>query len=404
MYLRFCLYTVLRNQQFYAPFILLALRQTGLTYTEIGGLYAIRSLTVNALEVPSGAMADSWGRRSTLALSMLAYCVSFLLLGLGAGFWPFAVAMVLFGVGEAFRTGTHKAMLYQWLQLEGRSDEKVTFYGRVRSWGKLGAALNVVLAGGLAAATGRYSVVFVAAIVPYALNALNVFLYPAALEGPAKRRARGELRAVVRNLWRSLRTPELRKLLVRSVTYDGLFKTTKDYVQPMIQALLPATALVAWMSAEQRTALALPAFYLGAHLLSSVAARRAGHMARWFGSPRRGEMFFWGANLVLFAGLGVSLLLSSLAGVVVCFLFVFGLQSAWKPINTAAVADAGDDDALATLLSVLSQAKSLFAAALAPLLGLAVDHLAGGGLYPVPVVGVVLALVVLGVTARRRHA
>lgn len=402
MYLRFCLYTILRNQQFYAPFLLLALRDADLSFTRIGALYMVRSITVNLLEVPSGAVADRWGRRRTLALSMLAYCVSFLLLGLGAGFWTFAAAMVLYGVGEAFRSGTHKSMIYQWLALQGRKKEKVSFYGSVRSWGKIGAGVNVVAAGLLAAWTGAYTAVFLAAIVPYLLNALNVFTYPHELEGPAKRKGPSSYGEFLRKLWTTLRAPRMRSLLLRSVAFEGLFATTKDYVQPMIRTLLPAAVVLAWVAEDQRATVAVTAFYVVGYVLSSVASRRAGRLADRLASPRAAELFFWGANLLVFGGIGAALVFDSLAGVVAAFLLLLALQNLWKPINSAAFADEGSEEALTTVLSVQSQAKSLFAAALAPVLGLAIDYGFAGELYPVALLGLGLSTLVLGVTLRRR--
>ncbi len=51
---RFCLYGFLKNQQYYEPFLWLALLAKGLSLTEVGLLMGFRAICVNVLEVPTG--------------------------------------------------------------------------------------------------------------------------------------------------------------------------------------------------------------------------------------------------------------------------------------------------------------------------------------------------------------
>ena len=88
---------------------------------------------VNGLEMPAGAVADVLGRRRSMVTSVLGYIGSFVLLGLTQ-----PVALLCVAVGEAFRTGTHKAIIFDGLEQEGRSSEKTSVCGYTRSWSKLG--------------------------------------------------------------------------------------------------------------------------------------------------------------------------------------------------------------------------------------------------------------------------
>jgi len=146
MLTRFCLYGFLKNQQYFEPFLVLVLLDKGLSFFEIGLLVAFREVTVNLFEVASGAVADVYGRRRAMITSFAAYIVSFLLFGLASSLLALFAAMFFFGIGEAFRTGTHKAMIFAWLRSQGREKERTAVYGRTRSWSKLGSALSVVLA------------------------------------------------------------------------------------------------------------------------------------------------------------------------------------------------------------------------------------------------------------------
>ena len=146
MLFRFSLYGFLKNQRYFEPFLVLVFLDKGLSFFVIGLLIAFREATVNLLEIPSGAMADVWGRRRAMVASFASYIVSFLIFGAATGAPALFLAMFFFGVGETFRTGTHKAMIFAWLRLQGRTDEKTRFYGYTRSWSKFGSAVSVVLA------------------------------------------------------------------------------------------------------------------------------------------------------------------------------------------------------------------------------------------------------------------
>ena len=127
MLTRFSLYGFLKNQQYYEYFLLLAFRQMGLSYFFIGLLIAFREIMINLMEIPTGAIADLWGRRKSMVLSFTSYIVSFAIFGLSGTaalkgnlsqhvLIPLLfAAMVFFAIGDAFRTGTHKAMIFMWL-------------------------------------------------------------------------------------------------------------------------------------------------------------------------------------------------------------------------------------------------------------------------------------------------
>ncbi len=121
MLIRFCLYGFLKNQRYFEPFLYLAFLAKGRSFFEIGVLLAVQGITIVALEIPSGAIADLFGRRRSLVLSFVAYLLSFLVLGLAESYWALCGAMMLHGIGEAFRSGTHKSLIFAWLELGGRS-------------------------------------------------------------------------------------------------------------------------------------------------------------------------------------------------------------------------------------------------------------------------------------------
>jgi len=103
MYRKFQLYGFLKNLRFFDPFIILFFREMGLSFLQIGVLYSIREVSTNALEIPTGVIADSFGRRRAMLFSFSSYLVSFGLFYAFHSFWVYALAMVAFAFGDGFR-------------------------------------------------------------------------------------------------------------------------------------------------------------------------------------------------------------------------------------------------------------------------------------------------------------
>jgi MFS family permease len=146
---RFSMYGFLKNLRFFEPFLVLFFRDAGLSFFQIGVLYAVRDISTNLLEIPAGVVADTAGRRRSMVLSFLSYIVSFIVFYTLPGFASYALAMVIFGIGEAFRSGTHKALILEHLRLSDMEDLKVTYYGRTRAASQMGSALNSLIAASL---------------------------------------------------------------------------------------------------------------------------------------------------------------------------------------------------------------------------------------------------------------
>jgi len=414
MLLRFSLYGFLKNQRYFEPFLVLAFLEKGLDFFTIGLLIAFRELAINLMEVPSGMLADLYGRRRAMITSFVAYIASFLVFGFSDHLGLLFLAMGLFAVGDAFRTGTHKAMIFAWLRSEGREAERTRVYGYTRSWSKLGSALSVVVAAVFVFVGGSYSWVFFASVVPYLLGVLNFLGYPGSLDG--ERQGEASPGRVLRQLWRVLlataRHAPLRRLVLESMGFEGMFKAAKDYLQPLLQAAavawLAGRALGAGLDEARQTALLVGPVYLLLYLLSAVASRRAHSLVQRLGSEEQAARSCWWMAAGLYALLLPALLFEWHLLAILAFLLLHVVQNLWRPVLISRFDAWGSERYGATLLSVENQAKSLATMALAPSLGLAVDAVVAGGLggdfWPVALVGLVIGLgfALLGWRGRER--
>ena len=398
MLFRFSLYGFLKNQRYFEPFLVLIFLEKGLSFFLIGLLIGFREVAVNLLEIPSGAIADLFGRRKSMILSFVAYIASFAVFGLARNIGLLFVAMSLFAVGEAFRTGTHKAMIFDWLRLQGRTSEKTKIYGYTRSWSKLGSALSVLIAAGLVFYSGTYTSIFWFCIIPYLLNIINFAGYPAELDG--ERRPIYSFRAVAVLLGQAFRESfanrSLRRLLGESMCFEGMYKAGKDYLQPIVrQTALALPFLVGIADEQKRSALLIGAVFFVLHVLSSVASRHAHRVVDWRGNEDAAARFLWWMDWLLFALLIPMLWLKWNPLVIVAFIALSVLQNFWRPLLVGRVNTHSDPAQGATILSIESQSKSAATMVLAPLLGWAIDAVGAGSFWPVGVAGFVLASVVL---------
>ncbi|MCK5844981.1 MAG: MFS transporter, partial [Victivallales bacterium] len=399
--------------------IILFFLRGGLSFASIGILVSFREICVALLEIPSGAAADVFGRKKSMIISFASYIVSFLIFYYFSGFPFFLLAMFFFSIGESFRTGTHKSMIFSWLKKEGRENERASVYGQTRSWSKFGSAFSLPVAVALVFITGEYSILFLACCLPYLLNIINVSSYPSWLDfdvgkehsksdnspdaslNEVQRPSSGyRLFATLRlSLSEAFRLPRLRRILLESMCYGGVFKTAKDYIQPILVALVVSSSFLPEMERGRQIAVFTGFVYFILHLLSGLTSARAGRFRDKAGGDEPAATILWRIELVVFLAMGIGILSGFVWIAVVAFVALALLQNLWRPLLVGRCAACCSENRMATLLSIESQAKSLFICVFAPLVGWAVDTFAktdGNVRYlPVAILGVAVSIIVL---------
>ncbi len=414
MLARFCLYGFLKNQRYFEPFFMLALLAHELSFFAIGLLYACRSLTLNVLEIPSGAMADWWGRRGCMIFSFVAYVLSFLIFALANHWLWLFPAMVLFGIGDSFRTGTHKAMIFEWLRLHGREQERTRIYGITRSWSKFGSALSAVLAAVFVLVSGDYRSVFLFATIPYLLNIVNFLGYPRAVDGDshdgcfAVREVFRQTLATLKSTWQSR---SLRRLTCESMAWEGVLNAIKDYLQPALTALVLAWAItrpapaadeaatIAATGLDPPTVILIGLTYTVLSLLSGWASRHAHTFVHNHGTESQAAARLWQYSLVLYVALGLFDVAGLFGLVSITFVALLVLQNVWRPILISRYDQHADPGRGATVLSIESQSQRLATLVIAPLVGLAIDGVSRASgtdhFWPIGMVGAAAAVLLL---------
>lgn len=142
------------NARFYYPVFTILFLDFGLTLSQFAVLNAVWAATIVLLEVPSGALADTMGRRNLLVAAGVLMVVEIALIAfvpLGNPtliFAVFVVNRVLSGAAEAAASGADEAIAFDSLKKEGRAED----WGRVLEWQMRMKSVGFIIAMSLGAA------------------------------------------------------------------------------------------------------------------------------------------------------------------------------------------------------------------------------------------------------------
>ncbi len=369
-YYKFSAYGFLKNLRFFDAFLLLFLVDKGLSYTQIGVLYALREVVINVFEVPSGLIADSYGRKNALLLSFILYIDSFLLFYFANDFWWFLLAFGLYGVADAFRSGTHKGMIMDYLKLHDWQSHKINYYGHTRSWSQKGSALSSLIAGLIVYFGGDFKLVFLYSIVPYVVNLFVVASYPNNINHANKPEQR-RIGLTSKTLITVLKQAEVVKLINSAALHTAYLKAIKDYIQPLIVHVAVLIPLMSQQPIEKKNGLIIGVIYFFIYLGTSRASRMA--------SVFYGKNKIKSSNLTLLLGFALGLLsglfylMDLWVFALLLFVGVYLVENLRKPILTGIISDNVPNEILTSVLSVQSLVKTVMTALIALSLGILAD-------------------------------
>jgi len=126
---RFIAFRVCFNARFYYPVFTILFLDFGLTLEQFAILNTAWALSIVLLEVPSGALADTVGRRNLVAFSALLMVIEMLLIlfapigNSSVVFYLFLLNRILSGAAEAAASGADEALAYDSLKEQNLEDK-----------------------------------------------------------------------------------------------------------------------------------------------------------------------------------------------------------------------------------------------------------------------------------------
>lgn len=220
------------------PIIVLFYEKQGLGLQDVFVLKSVYSIAAVALEIPSGYLADVWGRRKCLILGCILFFGGYVCYSFTSTFQAFLMAEILLGIGQTLVNGADSALLYDTTVHYKKEELYLRYEGRITMIGNFAEAIAGIFGGLLAAYSLR---------LPFYAQAIVAFSgIPAAFalkEFNIKSKVQSPLNEIIRIIRYSLIT---NKALCYNIMFSGIIGaatlTMAWFVQPVLMHLKTPTS------------------------------------------------------------------------------------------------------------------------------------------------------------------
>ncbi|HML99405.1 MAG TPA: MFS transporter [Tepidiformaceae bacterium] len=381
-------YWFLREFQLWIPvWIVFLTIERGFSLTAVTIAEGLFLVGVVALEVPTGAVADRWGRSISMALGAFFLGVSVLIFAFTTSFAVLLASFMLWSVAHTLMSGADMALLFDTLKLAGREheDEGIAGRGAALNWSGVGVA--TLLGGPVAALFDIRFTIFLGAA-----TSVVAALVALALREPPHQRGERPAEPYLRSIRLAFEEVSATAGLRTVILLGGVTTAALGAVHYLVQPFLVDREIEVGVAFSM---LQVPLFAAGmaGSLVAGRVASQAGTRRALFGVPLAGAA---GCLAIAFApGLGAYAPL----------LVVMFLGSMVHPIATGYVNRRVGSERRATVLSMQGMVYSLVMAVMAPAMGFSTDRWGLGVAFSVCAGLALAALAVFGrPLARAREA
>lgn len=325
-----------------------------LTLAQVGLMEAFFWGVKVLLEVPAGAIADRFGRRTAFVLGLLVEGSGIVMFAFASSYPLLVLAYGLWAGGFAFRSGNDQAYLYDTLVAAGRSEEFSALAGRYQAMWSVAIMLTGIGGAALASST-TLQVPLALGAIPYAiaLGAVAMMDEPPRANAEAPRlRYLQTLQAAASALRRA---PAVRGVLLFEIALSSAFVADMLLLQPFMQQHGVGLALFGIMQVPVR---------LGA-VVGSVGAA-------WVIRVTGIRRLAGGALLMTLAGLLVLALFDHVAAFIgfVVMQMALGVMG---PASSGYVNDRTESNIRATVMSVVPLGTAIVFTIVGPFAGIVGD-------------------------------
>lgn len=381
-------YWTLRDFQLWIPvWIVFLVHEQGFTLTQILLAEGIYLVVVVLLEVPTGAVADRWGRSRSMGLGALTLGLAVLVFAFTTNYTILLVSFVLWSLATTLMSGADFALLFETLKSTGEDSkyEKIAGRGIACAWIGIGTA--TLLGGPVAQVLSTEATIYIGAAtcVATAMVAFTMREPPHTRAGDAtSTRYFATIGTAFREVWSN---PAIRPIVLLSGTAIAGMESVTYLIQPF---LLDRDIEVGTVFSF----LQVPVFLAGL-----TGAFLAGRIT----GPGNGARMLL---LLPSCGLMACVVLATVPGMAAYFALpvIVALTSTMEPVATGMVNRASPSERRATILSIAGMMRSLVMAVMAPLAGYLSDTHGLSSAFVASAMVTGLALVLFGapVFARRK--
>lgn len=214
------------------PIVVPFYMENGLGMKDVMLLQGIYSVTIVVLEIPSGYLADVFGRRNSLIYGSVLGFLGFLCYSISYGFWGFLIAEIILGFGQSLISGADSAILYDSLMDSKREKEYIKYDGRITSIGNLAEAIAGSLGGFLAGISLRLPYISQTIVAFIAIPAAIMLIEPKRHKNIEKTKFSDILKIVKYSLYEN---KSLQKNIMFSALIGSATLTMAWFAQPIFQ-------------------------------------------------------------------------------------------------------------------------------------------------------------------------
>lgn len=162
------------------PIIVLFYEDHGLNLQDVFILKSVYSVAAITLEIPSGYLADVWGRKKCLITGCIFFFFGYMFYSFTSTFGAFMIAEILLGIGQTLVNGADSALLYDTTAQYGKEKQYLKYEGRLTMIGNFAEACAGIFGGLLAAYSlrwpfyGQAMVAFIGIPAAFALREVKV--------------------------------------------------------------------------------------------------------------------------------------------------------------------------------------------------------------------------------------
>jgi MFS family permease len=146
-----CLENLTSGLIFFLPVMAVYYKSIVGSVANVGIVIATFSLSLLIFEIPSGAIADLFGRKTTIILGYILWIIALVVLYFADSMFGLISFSVLDGMASSLFSGADSALIYDTLKEEGKERHYKKAIGLYHSMWPLGAAAGAVIGGYIAA-------------------------------------------------------------------------------------------------------------------------------------------------------------------------------------------------------------------------------------------------------------
>jgi MFS family permease len=327
-----------------------------ISYTQIMILQSFYVIVVLLMEIPTGAVADRFGRKTSLVLAAISSSTATLIYSSIPNFYIFMIGEFFWALGFALISGCDEAMVYDSLKEMNLEAKSKIIIGRLKSFEMAAIMIAAPIGSLIASKIGlRYSMRFI--FFPF----FSAFLVALTFKEPgikSEKEKKGKYIEILKSGVKYFKKHKILKILA--------------FERISINVLV---FFIIWMYQPLLQKLGIPIIYFGmvSSLMSGVQIPIMNNFARLekiFGSKRRFLLFSALLPGICFILLGINTYIP-LAIILICLIGGFGLSR--MVLFQSYMNKYIESHNRATVISTISMLSSLVSAVIYPLVGLMVE-------------------------------